>query len=321
MPRIKVLDTFAVPVACYDVLHSVGRVSLFPDVSTDPEMIVKRAAGADVLVVNKTPLTAAVLARLEGVALVAETASGYDNIDVEAAAACGITVCNVPGYSTRSVAEHVFALVLAARRKLFACRRHVEEGGWVEESLLGEELGGKTMGIVGFGKIGRAVSALARAFGMEVMVHTRTPAKYRGEYPEVRWVGIEELMREADVVTVHVPCTPETEGMISARLLEAMKQGALFVNTARGRVVDEEALAHACASGRISACVDVTAVEPPRPDNPLLGLPNVIVTPHVAWYTGESVERLLEVTRDNIASFFAGAPRNVVAAPPGSRGG
>ena len=174
MPKIKVLDTFAIPVFAYDILKELGTVSLFTDIPSDADTTLKRAQGADVIVLNKTQLTADIIHSLQDVKLIAETASGYDNIDVEAAASRGIPVCNAPGYSTQSVAEHVFALILCLCRKILPCNEQVSRGEWLDEPLMGEDLAGKTLGIIGFGKIGRAVHAIAQGFGLKVLVHTRS---------------------------------------------------------------------------------------------------------------------------------------------------
>lgn len=310
--KIKILDTFAVPVSLYDILKSLGTVSLFTDVVSDTDILLKRAQGGDVIVVNKTPVTAEVIQGLDSTVLIAETASGYDNIDTEAAAANTIAVCNVPGYSTPSVAEHVFAMLFAASRKIRQCREQTNSGEWIDESLLGTELNGSSMGIVGFGAIGRSVCRTALALGMQVSVHTGNPGKYREKYPDIPFVSLEQIIRESDIVTLHIPHTDETCRLISRDLLEAMKPGAVLVNTSRGGVVDEQALTDVCRQGRITACLDVLSSEPPAPENELLSLPGVLVTPHIAWYTLSAVERLIQETRDNIVSFFSGSPRNIV---------
>jgi len=320
MPRIKVLDTFAVPVFYYDILKSLGVVTVYTDVPSDTETTLKRARGADVIVVNKTRLTKDVIERLEGVLFIAETASGYDNIDIRAAAARNIPVSNVPGYSTESVAEHVFALILSMCRKIPLCSETVRDGGWVEEPLVGTELHGKTIGVVGFGKIGRSVCRIARGFSMHVLACTRNPDSYRESFPDVEFVTLEEIMQRADVVSLHVPLSEETKGMIGKQTLECMKPGALLVNTARGGVIDESALLSILRQGRIQACLDVLSVEPPERAEEFEALPNVLVTPHVGWYTQEALDRLMRVTYDNISMFFAGSPRNVVNMDPSQCG-
>jgi glycerate dehydrogenase len=313
MPRINVLDTFAIPVPYYDALKDLGTVAICTDVPTADDVTLKRAAGADVLVVNKTRLTAGVIGRLEdSVRLVAETASGYDNIDIAAAAARGITVCNVPGYSTDSVAEHAFALILAVARNLRPAWQQVQEGGWLAEPLMGMELGGRTLGVVGFGRIGRAVCRIAEGFRMRVLVYTGRPEVYRAAHPQYAFVPLDELAAGADIITLHVPHAPATDKLMNAERIGRMKPGAILINTSRGRVVDEAALVAALREGRIRAGLDVVAAEPIAAGHPLIGLPNALVVPHVGWYTEAAVTRLMQVTHDNIAMFYAGRPRNAV---------
>ncbi|MFC1582614.1 NAD(P)-dependent oxidoreductase [Planctomycetota bacterium] len=313
MPRIKILDTFAIPVPKYDMLKDQGTVSLFTDIPESDEITLRRAEGADVIVINKTKLTAAVIEQLEGVQLVAETASGYDNIDIKAAAAAGITVCNAPGYSTASVAELVFNLVQAMYRKLDACKAQVAQDGWLDEPLLGRELNGKTMGVVGFGKIGQATATIAKGYGMRCIVHTGNPAKYRDDFSDIEFVDLPAVFQQADIVSLHIPHNDATDKLVGTDLLAKLKPGSVLVNTARGGVVDEQALMHTLKDGLISACLDVLTVEPMQAGHPLKDFNNVIISPHVGWYTDEAVDRLMQITHDNIAKFYARSPQNVVA--------
>jgi phosphoglycerate dehydrogenase-like enzyme len=312
MPRIKILDTFAIPVPKYDILKDQGTVSLFADIPESDEITLKRAEGADVIVMNKTKLTANVIKQLDGVQLVTETASGYDNIDIKAAAAAGITVCNAPGYSTASVAEQVFGLVQAMYRKLEACKVQVAKDGWLDEPLLGRELNAKTIGIVGFGKIGQATAAIAKGYGMRLIAHTGSPDKYKAEFPEVEFMDLPAVFDQADIISLHIPHNEATDKLISTDLLSRMKPGSVLVNTARGGVVDEQVLMDTLKEGLISACLDVLTIEPMQAGHPLKDFNNVIISPHVGWYTDEAVDRLMEITRDNIAAFFTGRPQNVV---------
>lgn len=284
---------------------------------TREDEVVARLAGATVAVTNKVPLRAAALDRLPELKMVAIAATGTDNVDLEACRARGIVVSNIRDYSVVSVPEHTFALVLALRRNLRAYMRDVEAGRWERSSrfcLLDHPIGdlaGSRLGIVGYGALGRKVAQLGRAFGMEVVAATRSPLQEDG----VTRLALDELLATSDVVSLHLPLSAETRHLIGARELALMKPGALLVNTARGGLVDEAALAAALETGAIGAGFDVLSKEPPLPDNPLLRLrlPNFILTPHVAWASGGAMQTLADMLVDNIAAWAAGAPKNVVA--------
>jgi glycerate dehydrogenase len=240
-------------------------------------------------------------------------ATGYNVVDVAAARARGIPVCNVPEYGTPNVAQATFALLLELTNRVGRHAELVRAGRWSscpdfcfwEGELV--ELAGLTLGIVGYGRIGRAVATIGRAFGMRILAWRRSP----GDDPEC--VGLDRLLRESDVVSLHCPLTAETERLVNAATLATMKPTAFLVNTARGSLVDEAALAAALDAGRLAgAALDVLAVEPPPASNPLLAARNCIITPHVAWATREARRRLIEITADNVRAFAAGAPRNVV---------
>lgn len=284
---------------------------------TREDEVVARLAGATVAVTNKVPLRAAALDRLPELKMVAIAATGTDNVDLEACRARGIVVSNIRDYSVVSVPEHTFALVLALRRNLRAYMRDVEAGRWERSSrfcLLDHPIGdlaGSRLGIVGYGALGRKVAQLGRAFGMEVVAATRSPLQEDG----VTRLALDELLATSDVVSLHLPLSAETRHLIGARELALMKPGALLVNTARGGLVDEAALAAALETGAIGAGFDVLSKEPPLPDNPLLRLrlPNFILTPHVAWASGGAMQTLADMLVDNIAAWADGAPKNVVA--------
>lgn len=312
MPKIKVLDTFNIPVPKYDLLRELGTISVFTDHPETADIAAKRGKGADIIVLNKAEITDVVLNRLEGLTLICEAASGYDNIDIKAAGIRGIPVCNVPGYSTDSVAELVFAHILATARKIPAGYEEVKRGGWLCEEVMGEDIAGKTIGVVGFGKIGRAVCSIAKAFSMNIMVYTKNPDKYRKDFPHITFGGLEEVMQTADIVTLHVPHNEETDMLINKEVLTLMKPGALLVNTSRGKVIDEKALTEVLKEGNIRACLDVMAMEPPGKGNELFTLDNVLITPHVGWYTDQAIDRLMQAVYDNINGFLLGRPRNVV---------
>lgn len=295
----------------WEPLHAFGDCAVH-DRSAAAE-IVPRAAGADVVLTNKTPLTRETIAALPQLKCIGVLATGYNVVDVAAARARGIPVCNVPEYGTPNVAQATFALLLELTNRVGRHAELVRAGRWSscpdfcfwEGELV--ELAGLTLGVVGYGRIGRAVATIGRAFGMRILAWRRSP----GDDPEC--VGLDRLLRESDVVSLHCPLTAETERLVNAATLATMKPTAFLVNTARGGLVDEAALAAALDAGRLAgAGLDVLAVEPPAISNPLLAARNCIITPHVAWATREARRRLIEITADNVRAFVAGTPRNVV---------
>ncbi|MCC6414318.1 MAG: D-2-hydroxyacid dehydrogenase, partial [Opitutaceae bacterium] len=292
--KIVVLDGFALNPGDLDwaPLRALGECEIYD--RTPVDQIVARAKDAAVVLTNKCPLSAETLAHLPQLKFIGVLATGYNVVDVAAARARGIPVGNVPAYSTRSVAQHVFALILEHAQHVGAHAAAVRAGRWSEspdfcfwDTPL-TELDGKVVGIVGYGRIGQAVAALGRAFGMEVIVHSRSAKD------GVERVELDELFRRADVVSLHCPLTPETQGLVNARRLALMKPDALLVNTSRGPLIVEAELAAALNAGRIGgAALDVLSVEPPPPDNPLLTVKNCLITPHIAWATRAARARLL----------------------------
>ncbi len=277
----------------------------------------ERLRGATIAITNKVPLRADDLAALPALKMVAVAATGTDNVDLAACRARGILVANIRNYSLVSVPEHCFSLILALRRNLRAYSADVEAGRWERSTrfcLLDHpiaDLAGSRLGIVGYGALGRQVAHLGRAFGMQVCVTARAPLAEAG----VTQLELAELLRTCDVVSLHVPLTAQTRHMIGAAELAAMKPGALLINTARGGLVDEAALARALQAGALGgAGFDVLAQEPPRPDNPLLALrlPNFILTPHVAWASAGAMQTLADMLIDNLEAFVAGTPINAV---------
>jgi glycerate dehydrogenase len=288
---------------------------------TPKELVVERAAGAEVLLTNKVVLGRAEMAQLPNLRYIGVLATGFNMVDIEAAREHEITVANVPAYSTASVAQMTFSLLLEMTQQVGHHSRLVREGRWTaspdfcfwDRPLV--ELEGLTLGIVGFGAIGRRVASLGRAFAMEVLVHTGHPEKYRDTAGgrKVRFVGLEELFGQSDVVSLHCPLTEETEGMVDRRRLALMKPGAFLINTGRGPLVEEAALAEALNAGRLAgAGLDVLSAEPPPADNPLLSAENCFITPHIAWASRAARTRLMETAVENLAAFVAGSPRNVV---------
>lgn len=285
---------------------------------TLPREVVGRLAEATIAITNKAPLRRDVLAQLPRLRMIAVAATGVDIIDLDAARELGLTVSNVRGYAQTAVPEHVFALILALRRNLLAYRDDVRRSAWHRADafcLLGHpirDLQGATLGLVGHGSIGRGVARLARAFGMRVLTGERKGADTVREGR----AAFAELLRESDVVSLHAPLTAETRNLIGAEELRLMKRTALLINCARGGVIDEAALAEALRGGVIAgAGVDVLSREPPREGSPLLelDLPNLIVTPHVAWASLEAMQALADQLIDNVEAFVRGEPRNTVS--------
>jgi glycerate dehydrogenase len=285
---------------------------------TPDDQIVARAAGAEAVLINKTPLSAATLAALPDLRYAGVLATGVNVIDVATARAAGVTVTNVPAYSTPGVAQAVFALLLELTNQTGRLSTSVQAGRWqaCEDFCFwdGElvELDGLTLGIVGYGDIGRRVATIAAAFGMRVVAASRSrrPGTEEGG---VGFLDLDDLFASADVVSLHCPLTPQTTRLVSVTRLAAMKPTAYLINTARGGLVDEEALADALAAGTIAgAGLDVLTSEPPRAGSRLLTAANCVITPHVAWATRKARARLIAAAAENLAAFQAGTPRNVV---------
>jgi len=284
---------------------------------TPPDQVVSRAADADIVLTNKVVLSRQIIAQLPRLKYIGVLATGYNIVDVEAARERNIPVTNVPTYSTLSVAQMVLAHLLNLALHVGHHGHTVTQGRWSasrdfcywDYPLV--ELAGLTMGIVGFGRIGRATSALARAFGMRVLVYDVVAPSAAAE--GVEFVELDRLFRTSDVVSLHCPLTSETEHLVNAERLALMKPSAVLINTSRGPLVDERALAAALDAGRIAgAGLDVLSSEPPEPDNPLLRARNCYITPHIAWATKAARERLLAAVVENVAAFLAGRPQNVV---------
>ena len=315
--RIVVLDSAAMNPGdlSWEGIEQFGDLSVYD--RTPPDEMLDRAGGAAIVLTNKTVLSRQAIEQLDALRYVGVTATGYNVVDVAAARERGIPVTNVPDYATGSVAQIVFAHLLNLAWRMAHHTQTVRDGKWSacpdftywDYPLL--ELSDMTMGIVGFGRIGRATAQLALAFGMTVLVHTRTPPS---DAPEgISLVDLEQVFRESDVVSLHCPLTPETDRLVNGERLEQMKPTAFLINTGRGPLVDEQALANALNSGRIAgAGLDVLSVEPPTPDNPLLAARHCYVTPHLAWATLSARKRLLQVVVDNVAAFLEGRPQNVV---------
>lgn len=300
-------------------LQAFGQVVIHALTPHDDEsLIVERCAGADVVLTNKVPLKASTLARLKALKLISVLATGYNIIDLAAARDRGVTVCNVPGYSTHFVAQHTVALMLALCNRTAPLDAWVREGGWVRSPIFTwwdqplVELDGLTVGIIGLGTIGRRVGEIVTALGCKVLGCSRS-RKNTPEWPGFAWADSEEIFERADVITLHCPQTAENAQFVNAALLARMKPGSFLINTARGSLINEGDLRDALEKGSLAgAALDVVDGEPMRPNCPLLGAPNCIITPHVAWSSGPARQRLLDATVQNISHFLNGSPQNVV---------
>jgi glycerate dehydrogenase len=318
MPRIVYLDSYTLNPGdlSWEPLRALGECVFYD--RTPDDQVIQRAADAEILLTNKVALGGSTIRSLPRLRYVGVTATGYNIIDVAAAQERKIVVTNVPAYSTRSVAQMTFALLLELTQHVGHHARAVREGRWSsspdfcfwERPLL--ELAGMTMGIVGLGQIGRQVAWLAEAFGMRVVAASRQPP--HDLPPTIRIVTLDDLFRASDVVSLHCPLTAQTQKMIDASRLSTMKPTALLINTSRGGLVVEQDLADALNAGRIAgAAVDVLSVEPPPASNPLLSARNCYVTPHIAWANRAARTRLLQVTVENVQAFLAGMPVNQVS--------
>lgn len=296
-------------------LKNLGEVIIYD--RTAPNQVAERAKDAAIVFTNKTKLPAEAINALPQLKYIGELATGYDNVDIKAAAARKIPVCNVPGYSTHSVAQLAFAMIMELIYKVQQRSNDVHEGGWgrQDDFCYGHkglfELHGKTLGLIGLGKIAQAVASIGQAFGMKVIAVVRDPSKYHLQ--DITYVSREECFANADIVSLHCPLTDETRGIVNAGLLSKMKPSAFLLNTARGPLINEQDLADALTRGTIAgAALDVLSTEPPKTGSPLFGIQNCIITPHIAWATIEARQRLLDESVKNLQAFLKGELRNAV---------
>ena len=300
----------------YDCIHQFGEVTLYARTDTE-EQAIERIADNEIILVNKVPITETVLAACPNIKLICVQATGYNIVDCEACAQRGIPVTNVPSYGTAAVAQFTMALILELCHRVGLHNHSVHQGDWIKSSNFcywltpQMELGGKTLGIIGFGRIGRAVGQLAKAFGMRVIAYSRSECEEGRQIGE--YVDLDTLFAQSDIISLHCPQFAETEKIINAQNIAKMKDGAMLINTARGGLVDEPALVEALESGKLrGAAVDVVSQEPMRADNPLLATRKCIITPHMAWAPVESRQRLLDCVVENIRAYLNGTPQNVV---------
>ena len=298
----------------WDALTTLGDLTVHD--RTPPGEVVQRAAGASIILTNKTPLPAEVIRQLPDLKYIGVLATGVNVVDLDAAKAAGIVVTNVPGYSGAAVAQHVFALLLELTNQVSAHDRAVHDGAWAGCADFCftlspiTELAGKTLGILGAGDIGRRVATIGHALGMDILISSRTE---RDIGVPAKWTDVDNLFKQADVLTLHAPLTEDTHHLVNAERLSSMKPSAYLINTARGPLIDEAALASALSNNTIAgAAVDVLSTEPPSADNPLLTAPRCIITPHNAWAATEARHRLMQIATDNVRAFLKGEPTNQV---------
>jgi glycerate dehydrogenase len=316
MPRIVVLDGHTVNPGDnpWDSLSELGELVVYE--RTAPGLVRERAQGASVLLTNKAVIGADTIAAVPELRGIAVLATGCNVVDLAAARARGVWVCNVPAYSTASVVEHTFALLFELARAVGRHDQAVHAGEWVRSPDFSFwkspqlELASRCLGIVGYGEIGRAVARVGVALGLRILA---TPSRRTAAEPGVTVRSVPDIARECDILSLHCPLTPETERMVRSELLALMKPTAFLINTARGGLVDEADLARALSEGAIAgAALDVLSSEPPLADNPLLSAPNCIITPHLAWSSIEARRRVLAVSVENVRAILGSRPQNLV---------
>jgi glycerate dehydrogenase len=297
----------------WECIREFGNISLYP--RTAPDELYDRCSNADIIVTNKTEIRGNVIEQAHDLKLIAVTATGYNIVDIKAAREHNITVCNVPAYGTASVAQHTFALILELTNHVGVHSTSVSAGEWQITPDFGYsktpliELADKKLGIVGFGNIGRQVAQIGATFGMKVLYYSR----HKQDTTIADYTDLKTLFTTCDIISLHCPLTEDNYQFVNDELLGLMKATAFLVNTARGQLINEQHLANALNNGRIAgAALDVLSKEPPGEDNPLLKAKNCVITPHNAWMTKEARERIMNVTIENIKSFLAGNPVNVV---------
>ena len=318
--KITVLDGYTINPGdnAWHPVEELGELTVYD--RTAPDQIIDRSQNTDILLTNKTPLNAQTIGQLPQLKYIGVMATGVNVVDLGAAREHGIPVSNVPEYSTESVAQHVLAVMLSMNHRPMDHSHAVYEGRWEKAGDFCfwlspiHELAGKTLGVVGYGRIGRRVCELAAAFNMNVLAHNPTYRnKTRLDYMRFDWCSLEQVFRESDYVSLHCPLTEENQGLVDIGLLELMKPTAVLINTSRGGLINEQALANALREHKISgACLDVVSQEPIAPNNPLLSAPNCLITPHNAWSTLESRQRLMKKTAENVEAFLSGHPINQV---------
>ncbi|MEI3321743.1 MAG: D-2-hydroxyacid dehydrogenase [Eubacterium sp.] len=296
----------------FSVFDEFGEVTIYDYTKYDE--IAERVKNSEIILCNKCIMNKETLKNAGNVKYIGLFATGYNNVDIEYTNERNITVCNAGSYSTNAVAQHVFALILEHYNKVGEYNKFVKDGGWIHSEKFSpfkpmKEMDGRTLGIVGYGSIGKKVAKIAQAFDMKVLAYNRSPKKDES----VRFVEMDELLEKSDIVSIHCPLNSDSEKMCNKEFFEKMKDGALFINTSRGGVVDEQALIDAVKFKKISgAGLDVVAVEPMEKHEEILDIDNIIITPHSAWAPVETRTRLVEIVKNNIKKWVAGDPVNVI---------
>ncbi len=317
MAKLVVLDghTLNPGDLSWEPLQRFGQVEVYP--RTPPEKVIRRAEGAEILLVNKVVLSKDIIDQLPELGMIVVTATGFNNVHLPAASSRGIPVTNASGYGSTSVAQHVFALLLELTNRVAEHSASVKRGDWSGRSDFSytlrplQELAGKKLGIYGFGSIGKRVARIGSAFGMQILAHTRHPDP--ATWPEVEFCSLETLFERSHVVSLHAALGKQNEGIVDWGLLSRMQPGSFLLNTARGGLIKENDLAEALQEGPLAgAGLDVLGQEPPEADHPLFGLPNCFITPHNAWASQESRQRLMDIVIRNIEGYRQGNLQNVV---------
>ena len=312
--KITILDGHALNPGdlSWDQIKQFGELTYY-DRTENEELTIQRIGDSEIILLNKVPITRNVLEHCPNIKLICVLATGYNVVDCQAAAERGIPVCNVPGYGTDAVAQFTFALLLELCHRVGLHSDSVHNGEWSAcpdfcyWKTPQMELAGKTMGIIGYGVIGQAVGKIATALGMNILAYSRT------QRPGHSYVDLDTLLAESDVISLHCPLFPENTGLINQETIAKMKDGAILLNTARGGLINEQAVSDALCSGKLRGFAgDVVTTEPIPANSPLLGAPNSILTPHMAWAPIESRQRILDATEENIRAFLSNKPTNVV---------
>lgn len=309
--KIVVVDHVYLEKEHVERLRSLCDLEVFSEPPDTQDELKERIKAADIVVVGWSHLTKDVIESARRLKMISIWATTCHYADLQAAKERGIVVTHVPSYATEAVAEHTFALLFAAARRLLLADRHVRQGGFDWRPFGGVELFGKTLGIIGTGSIGFRVGEISSAFNMRILGYDKYPNKKRAEEIGMKYVDLLTLLSESDFVTLHVTLTDETEGLIGKKEIEAVKQGAVIVNTSQGKVIDETALVEALKSGEVAyAGLDVFPKEPPDKNNPLFKLDNVVLSPHIGFHTVEAKKRCSDICVDNVVKFLEGTPQN-----------
>lgn len=310
--KIVVVDHVYLEEKHIEKLRSLGDLEVFKEPPKTPDELKQRIEDADVVIVGWSQLDQSVIDSAKRLKMISIWATTCHYADPEAAKKRGIVVTHVPGYATEAVAEYTFALLLAVVRRLTLADKHVREGNFDWRPFGGRELAGKTLGVIGTGSIGCRVAEIGRAFRMQVLGHDKYPNLKRAEEIGMKYVDLDTLLRESDVVTLHVTLTSETEKLIGKKEIASMKDGGVIINTSQGKTIDEKALVEALESGKLScAGLDVLEEEPPAKDNPLFKLDNVVLSPHIGFNTVEAEVRCTDMCIENVVRFLEGKKQNV----------